>query len=259
MLPQFVRPTPRPGEVPQSAVSRLPHRRDYAHCPPDQCECLTAGPFGAGAAFPGTRHFCIHVTWPKLLGSARAEYVPKRPLLSVVVQVKADSWAPPKPAPKCRGADQPGMHSHRRYGSWLENRAIPIPLCVKWDRWSSCEPVMCGYFLADVTGGRWFLVREWLGRRVGDLGCEPAALATESFPACPPGLPLRPLNVSSRSWRCVDPGSLSTDHPITGRQAACLRSSYGARLSADPARWVIRTDTTAWLMPTCVVVRDRRL
>jgi hypothetical protein len=113
MLPQFVRPTPRPGEVPQSAASRLPHRRDYAHCPPDQCECLTAGPFRAGAAFPGTRHFCIHVTWPKLSGSACAEYVPKHPLLSVVVQVKADSWAVPKVAPRCRETDQAGMHSHR--------------------------------------------------------------------------------------------------------------------------------------------------
>ena len=30
-------------------------------------------------------------------------------------------------------------------------------------------------------------VREWLGRRAGVSGCEPAALATESFPGCPPG------------------------------------------------------------------------
>src|ERR1035437_9370684 len=30
-------------------------------------------------------------------------------------------------------------------------------------------------------------VREWLSRRSGVFGCEPAALATESFPACPPG------------------------------------------------------------------------
>ena len=29
-------------------------------------------------------------------------------------------------------------------------------------------------------------VREWLGRRAGVSGCEPAALATESFPGCPP-------------------------------------------------------------------------
>src|SRR6516164_10219862 len=32
-----------------------------------------------------------------------------------------------------------------------------------------------------------FRVREWLGRRAGVSGCEPAALATESFPGCPPG------------------------------------------------------------------------
>ena len=30
-------------------------------------------------------------------------------------------------------------------------------------------------------------VREWLGRRAGVSGCEPAALASESFPGCPPG------------------------------------------------------------------------
>jgi hypothetical protein len=29
-------------------------------------------------------------------------------------------------------------------------------------------------------------VREWPGRRAGVSGCEPAALATESFPGCPP-------------------------------------------------------------------------
>jgi hypothetical protein len=30
-------------------------------------------------------------------------------------------------------------------------------------------------------------VREWLVRRAGVAGCEPAALETESFPVCPPG------------------------------------------------------------------------
>ena len=39
------------------------------------------------------------------------------------------------------------------------------------------------------------LAREWLVRRAGVAGCEPAALETESFPVCPPG----PLLV----WRCA--------------------------------------------------------
>ena len=46
--------------------------------------------------------------------------------------------------------------------------------------WSS------GSIWAGVVG--WWRVREWLGRRAGALGCEPAALATEPFPTCPPGL-----------------------------------------------------------------------
>ena len=32
----------------------------------------------------------------------------------------------------------------------------------------------------------WDQVREWLGRRAGASGYPPAALATESFPCCPP-------------------------------------------------------------------------
>jgi len=31
------------------------------------------------------------------------------------------------------------------------------------------------------------LAREWLVRRAGVLGCEPAALDAASFPECPPG------------------------------------------------------------------------
>src|SRR5690242_7746407 len=46
----------------------------------------------------------------------------------------------------------------------------------------------------DVSG-RWLVVavlelavaREWLVRRAGPSGCEPAALETASFPECPPG------------------------------------------------------------------------
>src|ERR1039458_8982906 len=45
-------------------------------------------------------------------------------------------------------------------------------------------------------------VREWLGRRAGVLGCKPVALATESFPICPPG-----------------PDSVV--RPVTARAAAC--------------------------------------
>jgi hypothetical protein len=128
MLPRLVRPAPRPGEVPQSAASRPPHRRDYARCPPDQFECLTAGPFRAGAAFPVTRHFSIHVTWPKLSGSACAEYVLKRPLLSVVVQVKADSWAVPKaahgrhPRAELRSGGYVRVHSPRYRSSRIAAR-----------------------------------------------------------------------------------------------------------------------------------------
>ena len=33
------------------------------------------------------------------------------------------------------------------------------------------------------------LAREWLGRRAGFAGCEPAAQALEPFPVCPPGPP----------------------------------------------------------------------
>jgi hypothetical protein len=34
----------------------------------------------------------------------------------------------------------------------------------------------------------WGQAREWLGRRAGARGCEPAALASVSFPVCPAGL-----------------------------------------------------------------------
>jgi hypothetical protein len=58
-------------------------------------------------------------------------------------------------------------------------------------------------------------VREWLGRRAGASGCEPAALATESFPGCPPG----PAFASSAAARRVSATCPSRPTAWPGRTA----------------------------------------
>src|SRR5438552_956674 len=52
----------------------------------------------------------------------------------------------------------------------------------------------CGEERSDEELGAWrawvlglLSAREWLFRRAGDSGCEPATLETEPFPDCPPG------------------------------------------------------------------------
>src|SRR5205823_7430396 len=99
---------------------------------------------------------------------------------------------------------------------WLVRRSAPAPGIVAGARWRqgrSCPRPRCGpgrgstwtpaarRLVRRLSGaggdvsGRWSLVavlelavaREWLVRRAGVSGCEPAALDAESFPECPPG------------------------------------------------------------------------
>src|ERR1035437_1998122 len=97
---------------------------------------------------------------------------------------------------------------HTRPGA--EQRARTRPLC--------CQEACRTFFTAGdrrdgggagrvIAFGR---VREWLGRRTGVLGCKPGALATESFPICPPGPAsvVRPVTARASAWRWVNSASL---------------------------------------------------
>jgi len=48
-------------------------------------------------------------------------------------------------------AIHPHLRGFQRTGHKSGQPRRTIPLCVKWGRWSSCEPVTCGYFLAGVV------------------------------------------------------------------------------------------------------------
>ena len=84
-------------------------------------------------------------------------------------------------------AEQPVMHGRRRSVLVSEKPSISMPLCVKWFvrsffwcvSWSFSAGQLGVVGLVAGPGVAW--PKSWRS------GCEPAALATESFPACPPG------------------------------------------------------------------------
>src|SRR4249920_3554806 len=81
------------------------------------------------------------------------------------------------------------MHNDQSARSVLNARAAPneASLCQE-----ACGTILVGRAgLAGCGAGRRVVglaaTREWLFRRAGGSGCEPAALDAESFPGCPPG------------------------------------------------------------------------
>ena len=67
-------------------------------------------------------------------------------------------------------------------------------------------------------------VREWLSRRAGVSGCEPAALATETFPGCPPGPAVRGDGAVAAARRAS--ATMATQRASLMRRLRARRASF---------------------------------
>lgn len=90
------------------------------------------------------------------------------------------------------------------------------------DRMPLC--VSRGRVRLSVVG--WWQAREWLARRAGLVGCDPAALGAESFPCCHPGSLAWPSARLASSRRRVKTASLPEE---TSMGAAPLQAAKRPR------------------------------
>src|SRR4051794_36281235 len=140
------------------------------------------------------------------------------------------------PGGRTRGTSTPSVTADT-----TRSRDRSSPLC--WSRSSSgprwrCRRRASRPRLVVVAFGR---VREWLGRRAGVSGCEPAALATESLPGCPPGpIASRAVCVVAQAGGGGGPAARATDSPPVcppgpiASRAVCVVARAVVEGVADP-------------------------